>query len=78
MHDRSKTAQYGTREIEENVRNRWYQELQIVNQKVGYKCAPYLRVLGFFMRVLDGSFLVAGYRRLFVVGRSVKLVSGSD
>lgn len=70
MHDVSKTAQYGTRLIDEKVRTRWCEELRIVSQKVDYKCSKFRRVLGFMMRVLDFSFFVLVYRRIFVVGRS--------
>jgi len=71
MHSASKTAQYGTREIDEDIRSRWYQELRFVNQKVGYRCPLYLRLLGLIMRFWDGSALVASYRWLFIVGKNV-------
>lgn len=71
MHERSKTAQYGTREIDEDIRSRWHQELRFVNQKVGYRCPLYLRLLGLIMRFWDGSALVASYRWLFIVGKNV-------
>lgn len=72
MHDASKTAQYGTRQIDEDVRNRWYEELRVVYQKVGYRCSRSRRVLGFVMRFLDFSFLVAVYRRCFIVGNTLE------
>ena len=72
MHDSSKTAQYGARQIDESVRNRWYEEIRMVNHKVGYRCSRPLRVLGVVMRFLDFSFLVAAYRRIFIVGKTLE------
>jgi len=71
MHNASKTAQYGTRQIDEGVRNRWYEELRTVNQKVGYRCSKFRRILGVIMRFLDFSVPVAVLRRLFIVGNTL-------
>lgn len=71
MHDASKTAQYGARQIDENVRDRWYEELRMVNQKAGYRCSEILRFLGVILRFLDFSVAVAIFRRLFIVGRRI-------
>lgn len=73
MHDSSKTAQYGERKIDEAVRNRWYEELNLVDAKVGYRCSTFRRFIGYFMRIVDGSALVAFCRRLFVVGRHLEI-----
>lgn len=71
MHNVSKTAQYGTRQIDENVRARWYEELRIVNQKAGYRCSKFRRVLGFMVRALDFSIPIAVFRRLFIVSSTL-------
>lgn len=74
MHDESKTAQYGDREIDDKVRARWFEELRIVNEKVGYRCSRLRRWLLLGSRALDGSFTVALLRKIFVVGRKLKSV----
>lgn len=75
MHGESKTAQYGERRIEDKVRARWFEELTIVKNKVGYHCSTFRRLLVYAVRIFDGSALVSFYRKLFVVGRTFKIES---
>ena len=71
MHDVSKTAQYEGREIDKAIMTKWYDELQIVNNRNGYKCSQVRRLLSLVLRVLDFSAVVAMWRRVFVVGRTL-------
>lgn len=72
MHNTSKTAQYDGREIDKNIKNKWYEELELIMGKHNYKCSFFRRMLAFGLRVIDGSALVALYRRVFVVGSKFK------
>ena len=69
MHDESKTAQYGARKIDDKVRERWYEELRLITNRLGYRCSLTRRYLGYLLRIFDGSFIVALLRKYFVVGR---------
>lgn len=72
MHDKSKTAQYDGRKIEDGIRRKWYDELDAINCRIGYRCSRVRKFLMYIVRALDGSFAVAIWRKLFVVGRSLE------
>lgn len=72
MHDKSKTAQYDGREIEDDLRRKWYKELDAINCRMDYRCSRVRKLLLYIVRVLDGSAAVAILRKLFVVGRCLE------
>lgn len=69
MHDMSKTAQYDGRDIEDSLKNKWYEELEAINSRLSYKCSRFRRFLLCIVRALDGSAVVAIWRKFFVVGK---------
>ena len=72
MHDMSKTAQYEGREIADGIKSKWYEELNAINRRLGYRCSRVLKLLMYIVRVLDGSAAVAIWRKLFIVGRCLE------
>jgi len=73
MHDESKTAQYEGRAVAGEVKKRWYDELDRVGERAGYHCSQTLTILGRVLRLLDFSFVVALYRRLMIVGKTLDI-----
>ena len=69
MHDMSKTAQYDGREIEDSLKNKWQKELNAINIKLSYRCSQVRRLLMYIVRLVDGSAIVAVWRKMFVVGK---------
>lgn len=73
MHEASKTAKYEGREVNKEVEAKWYDELRNINSRISYKCSRFRRMLVYFQRMIDGSALVAVWRRLFVVGKTLEI-----
>ena len=73
MHNESKTALYAGRVVSADIKRSWYDELKIVNNSVGYTCSKGLSFIGRVLRLIDFSFAVAIYRRIFIVGRTISI-----
>ena len=73
MHDVSKTAQYEGREIDERIKEKWFDELRRINSKIGYRSSTFRRMLVLFQRIIDGSAIVAIWRKIFVVGQKLDI-----
>lgn len=71
MHDFSKTAEYGSHERDMNVKNIMRNELKYIEEKTGYRPTLFWRLIGYGMRIIDGSAVKMLYNRLFVKGRNV-------
>lgn len=71
MHGNSKTAQYEGRVIPDKIKEKWYEELYLVNNRIGYHCSRVVRWMCILTRLIDGSVLVALLRRIFLVGKKI-------
>lgn len=71
MHETSKTAEYGDHTLNEEIKHRQLEEKLYELRQHGYKENKFKRILGYVMRIVDGSMFVAAYRYLFVVGSYV-------
>lgn len=69
MHINSKTAEFDNHFADERTKTIKQKEAQYIIDKTHFKVSLFKKYTGYLMRLLDGSFFVFLYRKLFVVGR---------
>ena len=69
MHINSKTAEFDNHFADERTITIKQKEAQYIIDKTHFKVSLFKKYTGYLMRLLDGSFFVFLYRKLFVVGR---------
>ena len=74
MHENSKTATYGDRDVDVAVEERLAAEVREISQQLGYRMSRTLRLFSLLMRVIDGSFAVRWY--LNVVWKNKQKIGG--
>lgn len=72
MHEESKTAEYDNHQADEKTKRLKKNEAEYIKNKVGLKISKVKKRIGYIMRILDGSFFVWLYNRIFVVGQKFK------
>lgn len=71
MHVDSKTAEFGDHSVDGAIKKKQDNEGTYIRDKVGFKISAIKKIIGYALRVVDGSFLVYIYKKLFVVGSSL-------
>ena len=71
MHTKSKTAEYGNHERDKKVREKMCQELIYIEEKTGYKPTKGWILIGYLMRIFDGSAFHILYNNMFVKGKNL-------
>lgn len=69
MHVDSKTAEFDNHHADEQTKRKKRLEAEHIMEKSKIEVSVKKKYLGYFMRMLDGSFCVLLYKRLFVVGK---------
>ena len=72
MHVDSKTAEFDNHLADENTKRTKQYEAQYIQEKSKIVVSRKKTNLGYFLRILDGSFLILLYNQLFVVGKVFK------
>jgi hypothetical protein len=71
MHTDSKTAEFGEHRRDPAVIERMSQENAYILKKHGNYIEGKWRLLGYLMRIIDGSAIIMLLNRLFYIGRDV-------
>lgn len=69
MHEASKTAEYGEHRAGAQLKETKRKEAIYIAEKVGMKVNKKKKIIGYILRLLDGSFFKWLYLRIFVVGK---------
>lgn len=69
MHNRSKTAEFGGHEREQEVRKIMKDELKYIEDKTAYRPTKFWIWVGYVMRLFDGSAFKMVFNRYFTNGR---------
>lgn len=69
MHVDSKTAEFDNHQADEKTKRTKQYEAQYIFEKSKIVVSRKKRTLGYFLRILDGSFFILLYNKLFVVGK---------
>lgn len=75
MHTESKTAEFDNHHADEQTKKTKKHEAQYIQEKSKIVVSKKKKTLGYLFRILDGSFFILLYNRIFVVGKVFKLNS---
>lgn len=78
MHEYSKTAEYDSHELSDDRKSQIKEERLYVIEKNHYNPSVVWRLLGVFMRCIDGSALKTLYNKYYIKGQNIKAVFGVD
>jgi glycosyltransferase involved in cell wall biosynthesis len=72
MHESSKTAEFAEHKLADETKVKMNAERKYIVEKTGFKPTLFYRYLSLIFRFIDGSMFVAGWNRLFLVGKNVE------
>lgn len=68
MHEDSKTAEFDNHHTDEQTKRKIRIEAQYIQDKSKLEVSRKKKYIGYFLRILDGSFFIFLYKKLFIVG----------